>query len=342
MSFARGIGGRLSGRRMIQGLAAGFSGNFASLFSGVLQSVQTDLGLTYGGTPLANAGNTSTAVLTLTGALATVPVPIWAKATNTLAIGAGAQFNIYYDGTGAAAAMVGVTPAAGVGVALTGAGTGLTMTWAAGSSVTNDGWKATSSALADQSAGAVPYSQASAAQQPIVTTGLNGFPGLLFDGVNDCFTSSLNLPTPGTMPTGVLMVMRQPTFITASGIILDGPTAGGGNQLYFNTPAGGVTLQSNNTASITVAHVFNTWSRCRLDYSNSAPDVFRVGASQSVGNAGNAVPQAGRNIGAFSTGSFPSNTELLQLIYLNHVPTAGELAAFDAAVTLKYGATVQL
>ena len=220
-------------RNFVNGIP--FNGNFASLFTPgtVLQSVQTDLGLTYGGTPLATAGNTSTTVLTLSGTLATVPVPIWAKSTNSASIGAGATFNIYYDGLGVTPAMTGVAPTAGVGVALTGAGAGLTLTWAAGTSVNNDSWKATCSAWADQSSNLFHYTQAGVTAQPLVGLGLNGFPALLFDGVNDSLNNNaFTLPTPGTTPTSVLLVARVDSHVLNSAVVDDNNN--GGNIAIFD------------------------------------------------------------------------------------------------------------
>lgn len=321
------------------GPATAFNGNFASLFTGVLQSVQTDLGMTYGGTPLPTAGNTSTTALTLTGSLATVPVPIWVKATNTLAIGSGAQFNIYYDGTGTTPTMTGMTPSAGTPLPLTGAGTGLSLTWSAGNSVTNDTWKAVSSALADQSGAALHYSQASPSLQPLLTTGLNGFPGLLFDGINDYFSSSLNLPASSVTPSGILAAFRCPSFVAAGKIFSMSAAAADPCEL---ATADAANLVARNGNSPTIAHTYNVWSRARIDFSNQASDVLRIGNTQVVGNIGAGSAQSGRNIGGFSGSFFPAQIELLSLLYLNRAVTAGDQALYDAALATKYGGGVQV
>lgn len=193
--YSRILPGRLNRRSPPTGK---FSGNFASILSGAYQVIQSDLGLTYGSTPLANSTNTSTTVLSLTGSLSTAPVPIWFKATNSAAVGAGAQFNVYYDGTGTTPAMTGVTPSVGVAVPLTGAATGLSNTWAAGNGVANDIWKATSAANADQSGNGVHATQGTLGAQPVIGIGVNGRVSLIFDGIDDFMTSTF-----GALPTDV-------------------------------------------------------------------------------------------------------------------------------------------
>lgn len=333
--FARGIGGVMSGRRLFQA-QSGFSGNFASLFTSVnvLQSVQTDLGLTYGGTPLPTAGNISTTALTLTGALATVGVPIWAKSTNTLAIGAGAAFNIYYDGTGTTPAMVGVVPVAATPVPLTGAGNGLSLTWSAGTSVTNDTWKATCAALADQSAAAKHYSQAGATLQPLIATGLNGKPSLSFDGVNDVINSTLTLPAPGTTPTYLAGVWRLNNF-AGSAVLIGDPST---NMLIG---CGGASPQqalfNGSLTGVTAALPIGTFGANEALFSNSAADFLQVGsgAAATGATAGNAA-SGNRSIGA------NIQVEIFSLIYLNALPSPAQRAAFRAAVTAWYGAAVNV
>ena len=319
--------------------SSGFNGNFASLFTGVLQSVQSDLGLTYGGTPLATAGNTSTTVLTLSGTLGTVPVPIWAKATNTLSIGSGAQFSIYYDGTGTTAAMTGVTPTAGVGVALTGAGTGLTLTWGAGASVTNDSWKATCSALADQSGNAVHASQATPSAQPLVATGLNGVASLLFDGANQFLSYTLALPAPGTTPTFFWAVWRYMS-VQATTRCFTGDTPGTGMLFYLPASASSPQLYNGSGVNAAAGPTAGAWGRAEALFSNSAGDYAKWGATKATGaNAGNTVPSANRRI-ADANGANKLDMELLAFVTMNSLPGAPTLAAASAAATAKYGGSV--
>lgn len=324
---ARFRGVRLD-RRDIKDLRS-FNGQFASLFPGAYQVVQTDLGLTYGGTPLATAGNTSTTVLAITGSLATVPVPIWAKATNTLAIGAGAQFNIYYDGLGFTPAMAGVTPTAGVPVALTGAGTGLSIAWAAGSSVNNNSWKATCSALADQTANGWHYSQAAASKQPVITVGLNGKVGLLFDGLDDFLQSTLVT----VFPYKLWAVFR--TGVAGGQCTYFGPATGSGGITFSSTGSIATNIQqfSGNVVNPTTGPL-NTWIRLESGFTNTVADYLRVGSAVAVsgGNAGSNV-RADAQI-ASNTGSQAAPIEFLAGAWL---PGGVSTASADAALNTSAG-----
>lgn len=339
-SFARGIGGRVSGRRLVGSApvaAAPFNGNFATLFPGAFQVVQTDLGLTYSGTPLATATNTSTTALALTGTLATVPVPIWAVATNTLAIGAGAQFNIYYDGLGVTPAMVGVTPAVATPVALTGAATGLFLAWSAGASVSADSWKATCAGLADQSGNTKDYSQASSAKQPIITIGLNGKVGLLGDGVDDVLSSTLTLVAPGTTPYTVFLVGRVITWTSGKRIIgsTAAPNGTGSIDMVTATP------QLNQTGGAGFGNASNgmvvgSFAALTSYFSGTIADFLRCGSLASVtGTTAGSAASAGRDIYSAGGANF-SNFELLMLAYIP-ANGAGQDTAFRAAVNSAAG-----
>lgn len=309
--------------------AAAFNGSWASLFPGAYQVVQADLGLTYGATPFATAGNTSTTVLTLSGALATTPVPILFKATNTLAIGAGATFNVYYDGLGVTPAMTAVTPSIGVPVALTGAATGLSSTWAAGASVTNDTWSATCAALADQTANGNNYSQATASKQSIIGLDASGNLELVFARTRSCsFTSALAIAAPGTAKFSVWSVWRQDTwntndvpfaFSAGSGVTQQGVTPQIG---VFN----GAASPSNGGA------VLGSWIETEIEMQNTAADSVKLGLTTVTGVVGN-LAVAGAQIATLAGGRF-ADMRLRALVY---APGTPNWAAIRAAVPLKYG-----
>lgn len=307
-----------------------FNGNFASLFPGAFQVVQTDLGLTYGGTPLATAGNTSTTVLTLTGTLPTVPVPILIKSTNSLDIDAGAQFSISYD-QGSTFAMTGVTPSAGVPVALTGSATGLSIAWAAGTSVTNDTWNATSSGWADQSGNGNNYAQANAAKQPLIILGLGGKPALSWDGVDDSFVSSLSLPAPGTTPHSVFAVFRQNNWTTNTWLF---GNSASGTSIFKASASPLIFGRLNGSGPSNGGAVLGSWVEMELFRSNSASDTYKLGATTTTGSAGN-FTTTGSQIGSDSGAAF-GTLDLLALAFVRGaVP-----AATRAAVRLFYGSTV--
>lgn len=312
-------------------LIVAFNGNFASLFPGAYQSLQADLGLTYGGVPLANAGNTATTVLSLTGALPTVPVPIWARATNSLAIGAGATFSIYYDGTGTTPAMIGVNPAVGVPVALTGAATGLSVAWAAGTSVNGNTWKATCAALADQTPNAKNMSQAIAAKQPVVGLDASNNLELQFDGVDDELNGLLTLPAPGTTPWAMFGVVRHDTW--AASDVLISPSVGTG--LYSNGVTPQVTLFNGSGAANNGGAPLMAWVDYEAMLQNTAADSLKLGVTTTVGiTFGNAINNGTSSIGALSGVRF-AKMGFRASVYAAGV--AQDWPAIRAAVAAKYG-----
>jgi len=333
--YSRIIPGRLDRR---SGTRNAFNGSFASLFPGAYQVLQSDRGLTYGGTPLAAAGNTSTTVLTLTGTLATAPVPIRVKATNTAAVGS-ATFDISLDG-GASFSSIGTPPTAGVPAPLTGAATGLSLTWSAGNSVINDTWNATAAASADQSGNAKDFTQANPAKQMVVTVGLNGKAALLWDGVDDVYNSALTMPANPVFDWKVWRKVTEP-----SGISLHcGGIAGLSHVL--NCPGVATTLSTfasggGNTVNITL----NQWMRTEAYFSNSASDYTKAGSGAPVSgtNAGAAATTAGYQIGncVNVAGRF-SNMELLIHALMPYLPSAGQLAAANAAVSTYYAGLVAI
>lgn len=302
---------------------SGFNGNFASLFPGAFAVWQSDRGLSYGGALLATAGNTSTTTLTLSGTILGQYVPIWVKATsNSPGLG---TFDIYYDGAFATPAMSGVVPTVGVPVALTGAGAGLSITWALGSTVTNDTWKATYSALADQSGNGKTAIQATASQQPLVAMGLNGKVAIGFDAVNDLLTSTLNLVAPSITNFSIYTILAAPAGGTqpiymgiSSAPTLVGPV---GNVRQYD----GALVNAGTMAA-------NTYTRIYAEFTGSTSDSLKVGANAAVTGASSGnVGGNGFALGDYTGGTFPSGiTKMLTVV--GPKLTAAQLAAIDAAV----------
>lgn len=288
-----------------------FDGNFAALFPGSYQVVQTDLpgALLYGSTPVATTGNTSTTIVSLSGVLSTVAVPIWVKSTNSASIGAGATFNVYYDGAGTTPAMTGITPTAGTPVALTGAGASMSITFTAGTSVNGNSWKATCAGLVDQSGNMLDYTQLDITAQPIVTAGVNGKPGILGDGVNDVLASACSLPAPGTTPWCGFLVARRPTTAAANARMV-GDSSDSADLIL--SAATSIRLFNGGTFGPTATGLpTNTWGAIDFKYSNSASDYIQTGsgAVASGAGAGN-FASSGRQVGAA-----PANIEFLMLGY---------------------------
>jgi len=336
-SFDRRIYDRSVERRQAIGLGRGLgifaralgipsgSINWLTYFPGAYQSVQTDLGLTYGGTMLASG--TTPPVITLTGSLSGVAVPIRVECTVLGARGVW-QGRVSFNG----GSTFPQTFTSAATIPLTGAGTGLTLNIATGTAAVDNVWLATCSALADQSGNGANYSQATPANQPVVTVGLGGCPGLLFDGTNDDFGSTLSQPAPGTQKWSVFGVFKHITWNTndvpfASRNTADGLTSSGVTPqiTFFN----GSSMPVNNGATL------GSWVEFEVELQNTASDRLKLGTVTTSGIAGNAVLLNPR-IGSLGGSRF-SNMELLALVY---VPGTPSFAAARAAVTTKYGGTV--
>jgi len=316
------------GRRGTTFARAGFTGNFAILFPGAFQSVQTDLGLTYGGTML--AAGTTPPVITLTGALITVPVPITVTDVVPGILGTWTG-QVSYDG-GATQAQSFTSAAT---VPLTGAGAGLTLNIAAGVAAGDNVWKATCAALADQSGNGKNYSQATATKQLVITPGLNGFPGLLSDGVDDSFVSTCNLPAPGVTPYSMFAVFRQPAWIVNT--FLFGSTVAGQNVFQaIGSPTilcrVGASGQANGGAAI------NNWVILEIVRAAAATDSSKLGTTTATGAVANTAI-TGLEVASQTGGTNNGTMELLALAY---APGTPNWLAVRAAVTAKYGAAVLL
>ncbi len=298
--------------------------------AGAYQVTQFDIGLLYGSVPLATAGNTSTTILSLTGTVSGVAGPVWFVATNTSVIGAGATFNVYCDGAGVTPTMTGVTPTVGVPVALTGAALGLSVTFAAGTSVNADSWKATAATTTDISGNLKDYTMATANRQPVVTTGLNGCPGLSFDAVNDYMSSSCNLPVPGTTAWIGLHVLRRPTTNAGFTRIM-----GDGADSTRLLATGATSIMNdiqNVTGPVGSGLPTNAWGVIEYRCGNSATDYIRCGSGAAVsGLAGANVASVGRTLSAINS---PTGVEIIMTAY---IPAAlYNAVAFRSAVTAKY------
>jgi hypothetical protein len=323
-------------------LSAPFGGDFASLFPGAYQVLQSDRGLTYGGTLLANAANTSTTVVTLTGSLATAPVPIRVKSSISASVGAGAAFDVSFDG-GATYPVTLIVPSVATPVALPTPALGLSLTWSAGTGVINDTWDATHAANADQSGNAKNFSQPVAIKQPIVGVGINGKASLLTLAARNLVAeSTLALAAPGTQNRTQYFVFRCTANEASQQDFFGGSASGGLAGIVF-APTGNFATSlrqySGSAGAILAGLSVGTWYRGIAVGTNSTSDLLRVGPNVATGtNSGNAA------MADFFVGSggllYPSSCEVMLSVWMPGAITS--FAAADAAVAAYYGGLVTL
>lgn len=308
--------------------------NFHTELPGGYQVFQSDIGLLYGSTPRANAGNTSTAVIGLAGLPASgVLVPLWIKAANTANVGSGAAFNVYYDDAGVTPAMSGVVPSVGVPVALTGAGTGMFLNFLAGTSVTGNTWKATAATGTDISTNGFDYNAPTLAKQPLVTAGLNGCPGLLTSYL-DAMTSSCSLPAPGTTPWVGAHVWRRPNAVSSAAQLV-GDSSVLCRLLAWTVPPGVLLSSQDTSGPVGASPAQNTWCAVDYRYGHASTDYIKVGSvAASVGLAGPNVASPNRCFGS---------TEGLEMLMTGYWPASVfDASVFRAAVAAKYGVSVSV
>lgn len=309
--------------------------SLASYLPGAYNSIQTNLGLTYGGSLRPAASNTATATVALGGTLTgQVAVPIQVKATNSLAIGSGGTVNVYYDG-GTTPIQSGLAPSAGVPIPLSGAASGLYITLSAGTLVNNNTWDATCAALADQTVGAVHWSEATALLQPIIGVGVNGIPSLKFGIGAEKLTSLLNMPAPGTTPWAMAAVLRMNTYV-GSGRMIGGVSAVNTGMLWMASTTPNLGIFNTNSVGISNQLPVGTWGAVNCAFTNSAADYCRPGTGPGVtgASAGNSV-STGRRIGFDGT----NPVGVFELLALAHVPVQS-MTAWRAGVTAMFGGTV--
>jgi len=173
-----------------------------------------------------------------------------------------------------------------------------------------------------------------------VTTGLNGHAGIA-GGTGGQFGSfTLNRPPPGTTPTffwGVARLLTNPG--AGQGWLLGETTA----QMLVYAAAGANMSLFNNGGVGPVTAAVGAWGRFEAAFTNTVSDYVKFGTpAAATGNAGNADPSAARNLFATSAGGNPGNWELLTLVTMDNVPSAGVLADAAAKAQAFYTSAVAI
>lgn len=315
------------------GANGGFNGVFTSLgWTGLEQLFQSDVGLAYDAAAVATAGNTSTTTIAIANSGSTAPCALLIKSTNTLAIGSGATFSIYADG-GTTPFMTGVTPTAGVGVALTGVGAGATLTWTAGTSVTNDTWKSATNLWNDQASS--PHNgTSSGANRPLIVPGTGGKLALSGNGTNTNLATTFNFPAAPATTNQYIYLLARLTATPGGNAALCAVPGGGTFAIYGTTAP--LIQQYQGTLANGSTPTINTWYLISAKFTGSVSDSLKLGSAAAVSgtSAGNAAPA-----GSFAYFSATSGFFCACDIMFAAVATSPAPAGLGAAITSWCGVT---
>lgn len=306
-----------------------FDGNFATVFPGAIQVLQSDKGLQYGAVMRADPGNTSGVAFALTGATPAVPVPIWIRVT-----GAGVG-NVYYDGLGVTPAMVGVTITDSVPIILTGAALGMAITPGVGSQVAGNTWRATCSQLADQSGNGWHATQLLPGNQFEVGAGFNGRACLVGSAAQGTvLRHSLLLPDPAVTPFYYYAVLRTTptTFAVVAGSTGRRGELGAFFDNYQTYSGAGGTLLTPIPVAV-LARVYARWSA-------SVNDSIKAGSGPTVTgvNLNSGPPSTGGFIGAIDgAGGNSATVQLALLVTSLNALTAPQMLEIDAQANTYWG-----
>lgn len=309
---------------------ADFSGNFASLFPGAYQVVQTDRGLTYGGTMLATG--TAPPVVGLTGSTTAMPKPI--RITTTAGALGVATYALSLDG-GATTAQSGAT-AASVPIALL---PGLSATFAALPAFIGDEvYLATCAALADQSGNVLDYSQVAGGSQPLITVGLNGIAGIANPtiGAAKFMSSPFAMPST-TTPMMCLAVCRALSWTVNARLLGDATNANHCAILQLNGASPALMQYDSVAGNVSTDLAINAFGAVEAKWNNSTADYIRCGSGTA--QTGISCSNAGAGTGRQLFATLSVNFGAYEVLAVIHTPPVSS-AAFRAAVASKYGGAV--
>jgi hypothetical protein len=188
----------------------------------------------------------------------------------------------------------------------------------------------------------------SSIEQPAFNSiGLNGFPTVTFDGVNDNLRVDTALgaskffswTSTSILPCYVFSVFKQITWVSTARPYVAGQS-GFPAQVGTTPQLKQSLLASQNTNA---GAALGTWVRSE-DYNNGANSFFKLGSTlASGGNPGTLANTFGLSLGAnFAPGSnnvllTPCNIAFAAMIICAGLPTVAERLALSSAVQRKYG-----
>lgn len=315
----------------------GFSGNFRTVLSAagqaaMLQYSQADLGLTLGGTP--RAAGTAPTVLTISGSSPValgfiVDMPLGgARGTST--------YRVSVDNGATWTAPV-VTSADEAPAVLQ----GIHLLWPVGVSTSDNTYRSTSAANADQSGNGKHFTQAVAANQfNVIGAGLNGRVSLqaLISTFMDA-ALTLSAPSVGA-PIRFIYVFSTDTWqaVGANDVLLCNSA---GTSMFFITGAGTPVLRAHNATSggDNTGAAVGSWVRARLLFNNATTNYLRNGSTNTTGTNMGGNSGGTRQLGYSAAGRTLRHSLVQHAVFSEELSGADD-AAWDAAITSYYGAGV--
>jgi hypothetical protein len=191
----------------------------------------------------------------------------------------------------------------------------------------------------------------SIAQPTFNSTGLNGFPTLTFDGVQQCLRDDTVVGSPilfswtnsAARPCYVFAVVKQVSWTSGARLYTVGQSGGCRQSgVTPNLQQAFVSAVNNNTGA-----PIGTWVRLEEFNNNSATSFLKLGATNATGATPGFLAQEVKTLslgGNFGPGSAtngvlltPSNVSFAALLACSGLPTTAERLALSNAVRRKYG-----
>ncbi len=189
------------------------------------------------------------------------------------------------------------------------------------------------SAWADQSGNGKDYTQATGANQPVYNSSdatLSYLPTVEATANGQNLLSSLALPNPTVSPWSVLLVVK---FNAAPGLQVLVSSPVDARPFIYSTSTASQLNVSGNGGDIANVTSVAVWNRLMATFSNIANDVIKVGSVAATGNIVNGVGSAPTQRQLFTQAGNYCRAKVFEIVHLNKVASAPELAAYDAYVT---------
>jgi hypothetical protein len=191
------------------------------------------------------------------------------------------------------------------------------------------------SAWADQSGNGNNLTQGTDANRPtFVSSQLNGYGTVQFDGINDKMVSpSFTLAQPET----IFIVYKNPSF-DAGGYIFDGITGDSGG--YFQYGSSPFVYMYAGASFTPITGIAGAYFLATCIFNGASSKHQRNNAAEQTGNAG-AASMGGFTLGSYAGGTgYEGNPHVAEVVVMSGVATAAQRNNMKTYVTNRYGITM--